>query len=98
MCIQKISLDIYAKYYNYTLDMAVASKLKRFLKFREADLTYVLFSLLSVGKAFNLMMGGQSSGWFNLKNIYITPEGHIKIYPFPLHYELRPTNGIHRSI
>lgn len=73
MCIQKINLDLYAKYYNYTLDMAVASKLKKFLKFRERDLAYILASLLSVGKNVHQIIGGQASGWFTTRNIYITP-------------------------
>jgi hypothetical protein len=98
MCIQKLNLDIYAKYYNYTLDMAVEAKLKKFLRFREADLVYILISLLSIGKAFDLMVNSQASGWFSLNNIYITPEGFVKIYPFPLHCELKSGNGIHRSI
>lgn len=98
MCIQKISLNIYAKYYNYTLEMAVLSKLKRNLRFREVDLLYILVCLLSIGRAVSEVIGRQYCGWFSLNNIYLSPEGFVKVYPFPLYCELKPPTGITRLL
>lgn len=86
MCIQKLHLDIYAKYYNYTLEMAVKSKFKNEKKFRQADLYYVLSSLLSVSQMMNGIIGSQPCNWFKINRIFISPEGTIKIYPFPLEF------------
>ncbi len=89
MCIQKLHLDIYAKYYNYTLHMAIDSKIKRLKRFREGDLVYILFALLSVGRTYESILSNQFCGWFNLNNVYMTPEGFVKVYPFPLNCDIR---------
>ena len=45
-----MTLDIYAIYYNYTLQKVIETKLGMGLQFRESDMMYILESLVSVGK------------------------------------------------
>jgi len=50
MCIRKVSLDIYARYFNVTLEDTIDIKLRRGKRFREGDLFYILESLLSIAQ------------------------------------------------
>ncbi len=53
MCIKKIALELYSRYYNCTLEMGILRKLQRNKRFKEADLFYILSSLLEIWKHIN---------------------------------------------
>lgn len=91
MCIKKMTLDLFATYYNYTLLRAVVGKARRELSFKDSDLMYILESLVSVGQAVQQHTHSQYTGWFgDLDQVYLSPEGFVKIYPFPLTFDPTP--------
>jgi hypothetical protein len=87
MCIKKLTLEIYTRYYNHTLEMAISRKLARSKRFKEADVCYVLRSLLDVWKHISDEIDGKYVSLFNLNNVYLSPEGYVKMYPFPIDLE-----------
>jgi len=48
MCIKKLSLQIYVRYYNYTLCMAIERKILLGKRFNEGDIMYGLKSLIEI--------------------------------------------------
>ena len=84
MCIKKICLQIYTKYYNHTLEMAIDKKIKRNKRFRESDVVYVFKSLLDIWKFVAEEVNQKYTALFHIKNIYLTPEGYVRVYPFPI--------------
>lgn len=84
MCIKKVSLEIYTRYYNHTLEMAIQRKLKRNKRFREPDFFYVLSSLLNIWKHINEFLSNKYLEIFNIKNVFLSPEGYVKMFPFPI--------------
>ena len=84
MCIKKIGLEIYTRYYNHTLEMAIMRKINRVRRFKEADVFYVAKSLLDIWSHISEVMNGRYVQLFNLKNVYLSPEGYVKMYPFPI--------------
>ena len=84
MCIKKISLEFYTRYYNHTLEMAIMKKVERNRRFKEADIFYVFRALLDIWKHISEELNGKYVELFNLKNVYLSPEGFVKMYPFPI--------------
>jgi hypothetical protein len=50
MCAEFDGLRIFCIYYNFTLEDAIKLKIKQRTSFVEADVIYILKSLLSIGK------------------------------------------------
>lgn len=86
-------LDLYASYYNHTLENTIDIKLKRSLRFKEGDLFYILDSLLSVASIMHEKLGKIYTGLFSLKDVFISPDGFIKIYPYPIEFEVASKVG-----
>lgn len=64
--------------------MAIHRKLKRNKRFKEADFFYVLASLLHIWKHINQFLTHKYVELFNIKNVFLSPEGYVKMYPFPI--------------
>ena len=64
--------------------MGILRKLKRNKRFKEADLFYVLMSLLAIWRHLTKQVNGKYIALFNLRNVYLSPEGYVKMYPFPI--------------
>lgn len=71
-------MHVYTNYYNFTLSMAIAKKKATRNNFSEADLLYLLHSLLDALTA--LRRNGLLFGMFRTDSIYLSPEGHLKLY------------------
>ena len=84
MCIKKISLEIYTRYFNHTLEMAIDKKLIRNRRFKEADIIYVFKGLLDIWRHISEELNNKYVQLFDIRNIYLTPEGYIRVYPFPI--------------
>ena len=84
MCIKKLALEIYTKYYYHTLEYAISRKLELNRRFKEADLFYVFSSLLEIWKHLNDVLYNKHVDLFNLKYVFLSPEGYVKMYPFPV--------------
>jgi hypothetical protein len=70
-------------YYNFTLDDGIRLKIKQRAAFTEGEAIYILKALLSIGKFYqNELKGAYYSGIYQTKKVYVSPEGHVKIYPF----------------
>ena len=55
--------------------------------FRDADLYYILMSLVDVGSKINQIKNIPYLGLFRANKIYLSTEGFIKIYPFKINLE-----------
>jgi serine/threonine protein kinase len=78
MCIKDTKIQTYANYYNFTLQQAIEKKKMKEGKFTESELAFVLSCLLDVGGY--LKKEGIIFGDFRPEQIFLTPEGYIKIY------------------
>ena len=67
--------------------MAIDKKLIRNRRFKEADIFYVLKSLLDIWRYISEEMQNKYVQLFDIKNIYLTPEGYVRMYPFPIDIE-----------
>lgn len=84
MCIKKLALEIYTKYYYHSLEYAISRKLELNRRFKEADLFYVFNCLLEIWNNLNDVLYNKHIDLFNLKNVFLSPEGYVKMYPFPI--------------
>ncbi len=83
MCAEFDGLRAFCIYYNFTLEEAIKVKIKQKSIFTEGELIYVLRSLLSIGKFYQTdLKANCHSGIYQTKQVFISPEGHVKIYPF----------------
>jgi len=87
MCIQKVQLEIYTKYYNWTIARAISRKLERNQRFKEGDYIYVLEAMLAVVRFFQDIPHKRAFDHFSINNVFITPEGQIRMHPFPVQVE-----------
>ncbi len=84
LCSNTLEFDSYGRYHNYTLENAIACKLEREKHFKEADLFYIMDSLLKVGDKLNNILGKSYKGLFKPYKVYLSTEGYVKMYPFQL--------------
>ena len=84
LCSNSLEFDSYARYHNYTLENAIECKQAREKHFKEADLLYIMGSLLHVGEKINSILGKSYRALFKTYKIYLSTEGYVKLYPFQL--------------
>ena len=73
-------------YYNFTLEDAIRLKIKQRSVFTEGEMIFIIKSLLCIGKFYHSQLkAAYYSGIYQSKKVYISPEGHVKIYPFNEH-------------
>lgn len=84
LCSNTLEFDSYGRYHNYTLEEAIGCKVDKQRHFKEADLFYIMTSLLQVGEKLNNILGKSYKGLFKPYKVYLSTEGYIKIYPFQL--------------
>lgn len=82
--------------------MAIERKITRGKCFKEGDIFYVLKSLVDIWKYISDHLHNKYVTLFNIKNVYLSPEGYVKMYPFPIDLDfvsspLRPASKISRS-
>lgn len=78
MCIKNVKLCAYFNYYNFTLARSLEKKRNASGQFSEAEIWYVMLCLLEVGRF--LKTNGIAFGDYMSKNIFLTPEGYVKLY------------------
>lgn len=68
----------YSNYYNFTLAQAIQKKKMTRNNFTEADLLYIMHSLVDI--ITYLRQYKISFGLFRSDSVYLSPEGHVKVY------------------
>ena len=84
LCSNSILFDVYARYHNYTLENAIQCKISNNKMFRDADLFYIMMSLIEVALRVSQILDRNYLGLFRTDKIYLSTDGYIKIYPFRL--------------
>lgn len=64
--------------------MAIERKILRGKRFKESDIFYVLKSLIDIWKFISENVYNKYVSLFNINNVFLSPEGYVKIYPFPI--------------
>ena len=83
LCAEFDGLRAFCMYYNFTLEDGIRLKIKQRAAFTEGEIMYILKALLSIGKFYQSeLKGSYYSGIYQSKKVYVSPEGHVKIYPF----------------
>ena len=78
MCIIQNTLSVYCTYYNVTLERAVELRRSQKLRFTQGELAYLMGAVTSA--ALCLKDNGVVLGDYRLENLYLSPEGHLKVY------------------
>lgn len=68
----------YSNYYNFTLAQAIQKKKMTRNNFTEADLLYIMHSLVDI--ITYLRQYKIAFGLFRSDSVYLSPEGHVKVY------------------
>lgn len=78
VCIKNKQVHTYCSYYNFTLAEAINKKKIQECRFPEAELVYIMGCLVELAlflKRFGIAVGDYRPG-----NIYLSPEGYLKVY------------------
>ncbi len=78
MCIKDKKTHTFCNYYNFNLAEAIKKKKQQQSIFTESELVYIMCCLADAGQY--LSKFGISLGEYRPENIYLSPEGYIKLY------------------